>query len=439
MSKLKEPKLCEDRGRFFIWLDGQRHYFSAKDKREAEVKRKQFLANLWLGNPGAPSGTDGSSPPGRIVPCNPPSDTGDVLIAELCADYLNERRGKVSPTQLDNERRIIALLVSLYGKTGAAAFDINCLRVVRNEFIQRGFVRQKINWRVRRIQFMFRWGASYKIVPASVYQELKTLIPIKKGEYDLPESRERQTISLADIEKTLAELSPVLRAMVIVHLAVAGRPTAICTMRIENIDRQAEDLWAITVQDKMDYLEDSEAKILYLAKTEIDVVLPLIGDRTEGYIFRPIDAIGYDKQRRANGAANMKKQPSRAARDAERSNNPKLNVGECYDFTAYRKAVYRACDRAGVARWFPYQLRHTGVTLIGLEHGIEAAQHTAGHKDIKTTLRYFHGENEIAKRVALSRNKPATAKKQSPSQDAVISELLQQNQQLLERLLQKNE
>ena len=188
----------------------------------------------------------------------------------------------------------------------------------------------------------------------------------------------------------------------------------------------------------MDYTENAETKILYLAKKEIDVLLPIIGPRTEGYIFRSIDAVQYEKERRATGAVYVKKQPSRAARDTERAKNPKLKVGECYDFNAYRKAVYRACDRAGIAKWFPYQLRHTGVTLIGLEHGIEAAQHTAGHKDIKTTLRYFHGENEIAKRVALARNKPAESSVEEPkSQDVVIAELLQQNRQLLEMLAQK--
>jgi len=52
----------------------------------------------------------------------------------------------------------------------------------------------------------------------------------------------------------------------------------------------------------------------------------------------------------------------------------------------------------------PFGLRHTGVTNVGLEHGIEAARHVAGHKDLRTTLGYFHGENAVAKEVALKRN-----------------------------------
>ena len=65
----------------------------------------------------------------------------------------------------------------------------------------------------------------------------------------------------------------------------------------------------------------------------------------------------------------------------------------------------------------------------------------AGHRDIKTTLRYFHGENEIAKRVALSRNKPATVKSTTESiksKDEIIADLLQEKMELLEMLVKKN-
>jgi len=103
------------------------------------------------------------------------NEVGDTLVVELCSAFLKERRGKVTSTQWDNDRSIVDVLVSLYGGTDVGAFDINCLRTVRDEFIQKRYVRKKINWRVRIVQFIFRWGVSYKIVPASVYHELKTL------------------------------------------------------------------------------------------------------------------------------------------------------------------------------------------------------------------------------------------------------------------------
>jgi integrase len=419
----------------FTRIDGRRVHLGVYGSPEAEKEYRRVVAEYNTG---------------FIVP----KQTGtNVSVAELVLRFLKERKTKVSPLQWDFERRPAAVLVGLYGDTEAVAFDINCLRTVRNEFIKKRYVRQKVNWRIQIIQRIFRWGSSYKIVPASVWHELKSLAPITKGEYGLRESKERQTVSLADVEKTLAELCPVKRAMVVVHLANAARPTEICEVRIENIDRIREDFWAIKLNHhKTDYLENAEPKILYLAKPEIDVLLPLIGDRTEGYIFRPIDSIRYEKQRRANEAVQRKKQPSRAARDTKRAENPKQKFAECYDFNAYRKAVYRACDRAGVARWFPYQLRHTGITLIGLEHGISAAQYTAGHKDSRMTEKYFHGGNEIARRVAELRNTSASveatveeiepasdaAREQSKTKDDVIAELLNQNKQLLEMLAKKS-
>ena len=355
----------------FTLIDGQRIHLGTYGTTEAETKYRRAVAE-WNAD--------------IVVP---KTNTADIIVAELVLRFLKKRKEKASAIQWDKEQRVCTVLVALYGNADVVAFDINCLRTVRNEFIQKRYVRREINARVQVIQRVFRWGVAYKLVPASVYHELKALISLKKGEHNLPESKELPIVSLADIEKTLAELSPVIGAMVLVHLATAARPTEICEMRIENIDRQNGDLWSVRLdRHKSAHLENAEPKVLYLAKPEIAVLLPLIGERTAGYIFRPIDAIRHEKERRASRAIFTKKQPSRAARDAERAANPKQHVGECYDFSAYRKAIYRACDRACVPRWFPYQLRHTGITLIGLEHGVEAAQHTAGHRDIKMTLRY---------------------------------------------------
>ena len=120
-------------------------------------------------------------------------------------------------------------------------------------------------------------------------------------------------------------------------------------------------------------------------------------------MFRPQDAVAEHKKKRLV-QAKRKKTPSRSKRDAERAKAPRAKLNECYTPTAYRRAIARACQRAKVPHWFPYGLRHTGVTNVGLEHGLEAAQHVAGHKDLRTTRGYFHAEDVVAKNVALKRN-----------------------------------
>ena len=214
-SKPKQPaiyrqKRHDGKDTAFTVIDGRRIHLGVYGSPEAEKEYRRVVAEWNAG----------------IITLQ--TSTADVTVAELVLRFLQERKGKASPIQWDKEHRICSVLVLLYGDTDAATFDVNHLRAVRNEFIKKQYVRREINCRVQVVQHIFRWGVSYKIVPASVYHELKALIPIKKGEHNLPESKERPIVSLDDINKTIAELSPIIRAMVIIHLATAARPTEIC-------------------------------------------------------------------------------------------------------------------------------------------------------------------------------------------------------------------
>jgi len=53
-----------------------------------------------------------------------------------------------------------------------------------------------------------------------------------------------------------------------------------------------------------------------------------------------------------------------------------------YDVTSYRQAIERACEKAGVPRWHPHQLKHAIATEVRRLHGAEA-----GSKKGKTVSR----------------------------------------------------
>jgi len=52
------------------------------------------------------------------------------------------------------------------------------------------------------------------------------------------------------------------------------------------------------------------------------------------------------------------------------------------------KAIRSACERAGVAHWTAYQLRHSCATTLVDEIGIDAARSVLGHKTLSQTLHY---------------------------------------------------
>ena len=74
--------------------------------------------------------------------------------------------------------------------------------------------------------------------------------------------------------------------------------------------------------------------------------------------------------------------------------------GAGYNTSSYRKAIWRACQSAGVPAWSPNQIRHTRLTEIRRTEGLEAAQVTAGHDRADVTQIYAERNSELAREVA---------------------------------------
>ena len=79
---------------------------------------------------------------------------------------------------------------------------------------------------------------------------------------------------------------------------------------------------------------------------------------------------------------------------------PKELLNDYYTQDAYRRCIARACERAGVPSWHPYQLRHTAATAIQRAYGIETARSVLGHVAISTTEIYLDKRTEDADKLA---------------------------------------
>src|SRR5205085_264804 len=96
--------------------------------------------------------------------------------------------------------------------------------------------------------------------------------------------------------------------------------------------------------------------------------------------------------------------PSHAKQNAKRrKTDPKRRPAEKYTRQAYLTAVTRACDRAKVEHWFPYQLRHSVATTVRKVHGLEAAQVLLGHERADVTQTYTERNLSLATKVAAER------------------------------------
>jgi len=120
------------------------------------------------------------------------------------------------------------------------------------------------------------------------------------------------------------------------------------------------------------------------------------------YLFSPREA---EAERHADEHAarqspmtpSQRRRHERSLRRGRRPGDP----GECYTTTTYRRAVARACKKAGVPYWHPHQLRHNFATMVRRQFGLEAARVTLGHQTAAVTELYAERDQNVAVRVAL--------------------------------------
>jgi hypothetical protein len=87
-----------------------------------------------------------------------------------------------------------------HGSTPARDFSPLKLKAVRQAMIDAGLSRTTINQRVRRIVRVFKWAASEELVPAAVYQALKTVSGLPKGRSEARESEPVKPVPDALVE-----------------------------------------------------------------------------------------------------------------------------------------------------------------------------------------------------------------------------------------------
>ena len=66
---------------------------------------------------------------------------------------------------------------------------------------------------------------------------------------------------------------------------------------------------------------------------------------------------------------------------------------------SYRRAIRRACLKAGLPLWHPNQLRHLRGTEIRRNYGLEASQAVLGHAELSVTQVYADVDREAARKI----------------------------------------
>lgn len=236
-------------------------------------------------------------------------------------------------------------LNDLFGTLPAADFLPAHLREVREKWVSDGLARLSVN----RYQWcavkMFKWAASFSLIPAAVYDALKLVEQLRAGRTAAPDRDRKKPATDAQVEATIPHLCPRdparaarVAAMIRVQRLTGMRPGEICALSKGDIDT-AGDVWRYTVGRTNKNLHRGKAQVYYLGPKAVALLKPhLDGAPERGPIF---------------GETPM----------------------------SYGKCILYASVKAG-AKWTPHQLRHALATAVAerfrsLEHAAAAIGDTS--------------------------------------------------------------
>ncbi len=383
-------------GQSIVTLDGQDFYLGLHDSPESIARYAALIAVYQNHGLRLPDGFEiesldpqvaillgGGSP----VAVNPQkAEPGETEIRVITAGYREFAKTKFAESHQEHDRakQICDALDEHYGDWQVKDFGPLALQEQRARWVKSGCSRGYCNRLTAFVCRIFKWAAAQELADERAYNRLKMVDALREGETEAPETDDVQPVPINHVRRTAAELSPVLKAMLRIHISTGMRPSELCRIRPMDIDRDGAE-WIY---------RPAKHKTKKKGKRR---AIPIVGDARDAltdYLNRPADLPCFSPKEsmawhRAKLTANRQTPKSCGNRvGSNRKARPKKQPGDEFTPTSYRQSIQRAAKRAGVPKWHPYQLRHTAGTLVREALGVEAAQALLGHSKAQMTEHY---------------------------------------------------
>ncbi len=336
----------------------------------------------------------------------PHAKSDDITVLEVAArfwqhaqTYYRRADGRAT-SELGNFRNVLRVLKDHYGHVRASEFGPRALKTVRECFVAKDLARHTVNSAVRRIRQVFKWAVAEELVDASVYQALQAVDGLRRGRTSAREARKVRPVAPEVVERVRPYVSRQVWAVICLQQLTAARSDEILSMRPCDVDREGE-VW-IYRPEQHKSLHRGQAREIFLGPKAQETTAPFLSDRPPmAYCFSSREAERERLEKRHAGRCTPLGQGN--APGTNRREVPKRRPGDRYRRDSYAHAVARACERAGVERFHPHQLRHAAATKLRREFGVDAARIILGHRSVSVTDTYAELDAqqavEIAKRI----------------------------------------
>ena len=246
--------------------------------------------------------------------------------------------------------------------------------------------RKTINGYTTRIKALFKWGVEQEIVSASVWHGLQAVAGLRRGRTTAREPKLVRPVLQAHVDAVQRYVSRQVWAIIQLQLFTAARAGELVTMLATEIDTSGP-IWIYSPADHKTAHHGFERNI-YIGPRAQEVVRSFIAERPIGtYLFSPVDA---ERERYAEAECHGRTDQKPNTRKTNRELGPHYTTGSC------RRAIDRACKKAGIPSWHPHQLRHNAATWLRKEFGLDVARIILGHRSPAITEIYAELDREKA-------------------------------------------
>ena len=173
----------------------------------------------------------------------PAGPLGDLTVNELLVRYLRHcasyyRHADGAPTgQAEQVRYALRPLMERYGHTPARDFGPLSLKAVRAAMVDSGLSRKVVNQRVGIVRQFFKWCVSEELVPAPVYEALRTVPGLQPGRTTAPDRKPVRPADPTRVEAALPFMPPPVAVLVRLQLLSGARGVELTGLRAADIDR----------------------------------------------------------------------------------------------------------------------------------------------------------------------------------------------------------
>lgn len=365
------PSVHKQSGRSRVRIEGKTIWLGKAGSKIAAENYKQVLG-VWGAN-GGKLPDDFALNPTRVIPTVETDAPVFLTVGDLVMQALNDTGAGKTPKELRKvcrwwRLRAVATALEPYASLPAVDFGPKLLKQVADGLAD-GQQRTKKYVReiVSEIRRLFADAVALEELPA---ERLVALQALKLRDVAGKKSKRRQPVPQADIDSTCDHLPPVV-ADLIRFIALTGcRPSEAMKATRQQFDSTRGRTWVWEIPEHKTQDHGIERVVAIGPRCQKILQRWWAGKNDNDPVFSRHDL------ERAKTSSTVKMRKLRTSH-------------QCFQQEDLRQRVTRAAVKAGISRWTPYRLRHTGLTNARKHGGLDAAQSRGGQVDSQTVERHY--------------------------------------------------